>query len=67
MPRKDGFEVLQALRDEPTTAKLKVVILSNLGQQEEIDRAKKFGVIEYLVKANTTPHEVVEKLKTLLG
>jgi DNA-binding response OmpR family regulator len=67
MPNKDGFEVLEELKKEATTAQIKVLILSNLGAQEEIDRARKLGILDYLVKANTTPHEVVARIKTLLA
>jgi DNA-binding response OmpR family regulator len=67
MPNKDGFEVLEELKKEPATAQIKVLILSNLGAQEDIDRAKKLGILDYLVKANTTPHEVVARIKTLLS
>jgi CheY-like chemotaxis protein len=66
MPNKDGFDVLTALRSEPSTAQMRIIVLSNLGQPEDIDRAKTFGVTEYMVKANTTPHEVAAKIKNLL-
>ena len=67
MPNKDGFEVMEALRADPATAQTKVVVLSNLGDPENIERIKKFNVIDYMVKANTTPHEVVEKIKGFIA
>ncbi len=67
MPNKDGFEVLQALRADAATAHMRVIILSNLGEPQDVDRAKKFDVIDYMVKANTTPHEVAEKVKSCLA
>ncbi len=64
LPKVDGFEVLEKLRVSSwPTAKKPVVVFSNLGQQTDIDRAKKLGANDYLVKANLTPNEVVEKLR----
>jgi DNA-binding response OmpR family regulator len=63
LPKVDGFEVLEKLRASAwPNAKKPVVVFSNLGQQSDIDRAKKLGANDYLVKANLTPNQVVEKL-----
>lgn len=55
LPGKDGLEVLQALRDDPDTAAIPVVILSNYGERELVDRGLKLGALEFLIKAHTTP------------
>lgn len=63
LPKMSGFEVLAALRAKPGFAKLAVVVLSNLGQQEDIDQIEKLGVREYLVKADYSLSEMVKKVK----
>ena len=64
-PNMDGWEVLTALKNN-TSLKSKVIIVSNLGEQEQVDRAKKLGVDGYLIKANYTPGELVMKIKEFL-
>lgn len=65
MPNMNGFEVLKALRNN-TKLSTKIIVLSNLGQYENIQEAKELGATEYMVKANTTPTMVVTKIKELL-
>ena len=65
MPNKDGFEVLTDLRADPKMEKTRVIVLSNLGETETVDRVKKFNIADYLIKAETTPREVVAKVKAL--
>ncbi|TAK03333.1 response regulator [Patescibacteria group bacterium] len=64
LPKKSGFEVLTEIRKNASTAKLAVVVLSNLGQQEDIDQIEKLGVREYLVKADYSLSEMVKKIKS---
>jgi DNA-binding response OmpR family regulator len=66
MPKKDGFQVLEELRAIFTYANIPVLVLSNVAEQTGMDRAKKLGVIGYLVKANTTPNDIVEQVQGLL-
>lgn len=66
MPNMNGFEVLKALKNN-TKLDTKIIVLSNLGQYENIKEAKDLGATEYMVKANTTPTMVVAKIKELLG
>lgn len=63
MPKMDGFSVLTSLREDPTTKDIPVILLTNLGQEEDIERGKKLGAVGYLVKANITPSEVVDAVK----
>lgn len=58
LPNMDGFAVLEALRADPVTEGLPVVILSNFGERELIDRGYKLGILEYLIKSQATPAEV---------
>lgn len=59
MPVMNGFEALERLKTEGRV-KSKVVVLSNLGQEEDIDRAKKLGADSYVIKTNASIQEVVE-------
>ena len=67
LPGMDGFGVLEQIKQDPELEKIPVVILSNLGQQEEIDRGLKLGATDFLVKANFTLSEIIEKIKKILG
>ena len=63
MPKLDGFSVLKSLKEEPATKDIPVMLLTNLGQDEDVERGKKLGAVGYLVKANITPAEVVAAVK----
>lgn len=67
MPVYDGFEVLRRLVEGGKLGKTKAVMLTNLGQREDIERGMKLGASEYIVKAHFTPSEVVEKVNQLLS
>ena len=67
MPKMDGFAVLKALKEDVKTKNIPVMLLTNLGQEEDIKRGEELGVVGYLVKANTTPSEVVEAVKNKLN
>lgn len=64
MPELDGFSVLQELQEKKV--KTPVIVLSNLGQQEDKAKAMQLGAKEYFVKANTPIADIVKKIKTLL-
>lgn len=66
MPAMDGFEVLQMLKKDPEMRGAKIIILTNLGQKEEVKRGTELGADDYIIKAHFTPSEVVEKVKGLL-
>jgi DNA-binding response OmpR family regulator len=66
LPGIDGFEVLERIKQDPEINKIPVVILSNLGQKEEIEKGLKLGATDYLIKAHFTLGEIVEKVKTIL-
>ena len=63
LPKKNGFEVLETIRQDPTLEKLPVIIISNLGQPSDIERGKSLGVIDYFVKAKLSVDELVDKIK----
>ena len=55
LPKVDGFAVLEGLRACDRTRNVPVVILSNYGEQELVDRGLRLGALEYLIKSQTTP------------
>lgn len=63
MPALDGFEVLSRMQKESLGKEAIVIILSNLGQKEDIERGLALGAKDYVIKAHFTPREVVEKVK----
>jgi len=63
LPGIDGFEVLKKTKEDAATASIPVIILSNLGQREEVEKGLKLGAIDYLIKAHFTPGEIIEKIK----
>jgi DNA-binding response OmpR family regulator len=67
LPGIDGFEVLAKIKEDPKTSLIPVLILSNLGQKDEIERGLKLGAVDFLVKAHFTPEEIVEKIKAILS
>ena len=67
LPGMDGFGVLTEIKKDQNISSIPVIILSNLGQKEDVDKGIKLGASDYLVKAHFTPNEIVEKIKTILG
>ena len=66
LPGIDGFEVLAKMKVDTEMAQTPVIILSNLGQKDDIERGLKMGAVDYLIKAHFTPGEIIEKIKTVL-
>lgn len=66
-PKKDGFEVLAEIKKMPDRKDVPVIILSNLGQQSDIDRVMALGAADYLIKANLSFQEVVAKIREYIG
>ena len=61
MPQMTGFDFLEAVQKEGLAKGAKLIVLSNQGQQEDIDKAMKLGAIGYIIKASAIPSEVCEK------
>ena len=66
LPKIDGFKILEELRGGNQIKKIPVIILSNLYDKNNIDKAILLGAKEYIVKAYNTPEEIVFKIKSFL-
>ncbi|MFC1687576.1 response regulator transcription factor [Patescibacteria group bacterium] len=66
LPKKDGFDVLKEIRKDPAMNDIRIIMLTNLGQREDVSKGLKLGADDYLIKAHFMPSEVVEKIKTLV-
>lgn len=67
LPGIDGFEVLTRIKADAATASIPVIILSNLGQREDIEKGLKLGAKDFLIKAHFTPGEIITKVKEIVG
>ena len=67
LPKVDGFAVLEAMHADTALARIPVIVLSNLGEKESVDRALSLGANDYLIKAHFLPTEVVTKIRKTLG
>lgn len=66
MPVKNGFDVLKEMKKSEAMKNIPVVILSNLGQESDIEKGRELGAVDYLVKAKISMREVVEKVRKYL-
>lgn len=66
MPGMNGFELLKKIRDENKAPHSVIIMLSNRGQENDIKEAKSLGVAGYIVKANSTPSEVIARVTEMM-
>ena len=66
LPGIDGFEVLKQAKANEDIKDIPIIILSNLGQQDDTDKGIELGAKDYLIKAEFTPGEIIEKIKAVL-
>jgi len=67
LPKMDGFEFLRTIKQNEIYQKIPVLILSNVGQKEEIQRGLELGAKGYIVKAQFTPSEIIQKIEQALS
>ena len=67
LPQIDGWEILSKIKKDLKLDELKVVILSNLSQKEEVEKGIELGASRYLIKAHYTPSQVVDEIKKILN
>lgn len=66
MPKLNGFEVLEKLKEKGLLDKIKVIMLTNLGQEEDIKKALEIGAKDYIVKSDYTTDKLIKKIKNFL-
>ena len=67
LPGMSGYEILESIKKQERLKDIPVLILSNLGQEEDIDKAKKLGATDYLVKAHFSFAEIIKKIREIVG
>lgn len=67
MPHLNGAEALKLIRNSPAGKTIPVIVLTNLGEEEAPKSLRQLGIHSYIVKANLTPRQVVDRAKTALG
>jgi len=66
MPGMDGYEVIRKLKEDNQTKEITILVLSNLGQREEINQGLKTGADDYIIKTDLTPSELIDKVEEML-
>ncbi len=68
LPGVDGFEILKRVRTNamPDVAKTPIILLSNLGQETDVEKGRTLGADDYLIKSNFTIDEIIEKIRRVL-
>lgn len=67
LPKLDGFAVLEQLKGDPATKDIPVILLTNLGQKDDVEKGLEAGAADYLIKAHFKPSEVLGKVERVLG
>jgi DNA-binding response OmpR family regulator len=67
LPGKNGFEFLKELKQSPTQKNIPVVIMSNLGDEEEVSQGLRLGAVDYLIKADYDLSEIIKIIKKHMG
>jgi len=62
LPHMDGWDILQRLNTMDEMKDVPIVMLSNLGQKEEVEKGLRLGAAKYLIKAHYTPSEIVKEV-----
>jgi len=65
MPRKDGFATLEEIRKQPIFKDIPIIVASNLGQQDDIDRAMALGAQDFITKSNLSMSDLITKLNNI--
>lgn len=67
MPHKDGYQTLKELKEGDKTRSIRVFILSNLGQKEEVEKGLKVGADGFFIKAHLTPSQLLEQVNKIFS
>ena len=63
----DGFEILRRIKSDPKTKNIPVILLSNLGQESDIEKGKGLGATLFMIKATVTPNDIIDKIKEVIS
>ena len=66
LPKRDGFSVLAQLKADAEVKDVPVILLTNLGQKDDVEKGLEAGAVDYLIKAHFKPSEIVDKVKKIL-
>lgn len=67
LPKMDGFSVLKKLKENDAVKNIPVILLTNLGQKDDVEKGLEIGAADYLIKAHFKPSETVAKVNKILG
>ena len=66
LPKMDGFDVLKKIKEDADINKIPIILLTNLGQDFDVERGLKLGAAAYIVKAHFTPSGIIKKIQEIL-
>lgn len=66
LPEIDGFSVLQMVKDDSKTKNIPVMMLTNLGQESDKEKGSQLGAVEYFIKSQHTPADVLAAVKKIV-
>jgi two-component system phosphate regulon response regulator PhoB/two-component system alkaline phosphatase synthesis response regulator PhoP len=67
MPKRDGFSTLEEIKKDPSLSQIPIIVTSNLGQKEDIDKAMGLGANDYIIKSDLSIEELVSKVQKVSG
>jgi DNA-binding response OmpR family regulator len=67
MPEMDGFEVISQTKHDPELKSTPILIMSNLGEEDHIQKGLQLGALGYIVKSDITPAQIIEKIKSIIN
>lgn len=66
LPEEDGFAIIKELKAQDAYKAIPILVLSNLGQESDIKEATRLGAADFMVKANSSPADIIKRIDTLL-
>ncbi len=67
LPKKHGFDVLSEIKSSPATSSIPVIIITMMGQDDDIKKGIQLGAVDYIVKSQHAIAEIVEKIKNFFA
>jgi DNA-binding response OmpR family regulator len=67
MPKKDGFATLSEIKASETLKQIPVIVASNLGQKEDVEKATKLGAKDFFIKSDVSLAQIIEKINKMIG